>query len=137
MGKRSMKVLCLELCNYVQLNKVLTPMSTEAACHSCTLYYLPGSTLTHCDNIGLVAVYVYIMKLAMGYIHIPSFIILGSCIYGLHHINGLYYNVWPRANSCHFLLFTKKLICSCTTCHGFQSSCKVSTLYLVWFASQN
>ena len=34
---------------------------------------------------------VYIMKLAMGYIHIPSFIILGSCIYGLRHINGLYH----------------------------------------------
>ena len=27
----------------------------------------------------------------------------------------------------------KKLISSCTTCHGFQSSCKVSPLYLVWF----
>ena len=51
MGKR---ILCLELCNYVQLNEVLTPMSTEAACHICTLYYLPGSKLTHCDNIGLV-----------------------------------------------------------------------------------
>ena len=36
---------------------------------------------------------VYIMKLAMGYIHTPSFIIPGSCIYGLHHINGLSYNV--------------------------------------------
>ena len=23
---------------------------------------------------------------------------------------GLYYNVWPRANSCHFLLFTNKLM---------------------------
>ena len=58
-----MKVLCLELCNYVQLNEVLTPtynnMSTEAACHSCTLYYLPGSTLTHCDNIRRVGCVVY------------------------------------------------------------------------------
>ena len=54
---------------------------------------------------------VYIMKLAMGYIHIPSFIILGSCIYGLHHINGLCHNVWPKANSCHFLLFTSKQNC--------------------------
>ena len=51
---------------------------------------------------------VYIMKLAMGYIHMPSFIILHSCIYGLHHINGLYYNVWPRANSCHFLSYLQK-----------------------------
>ena len=37
MGKRSMKVLCQELCNYVQLNEVLTPISKEVACHSCTL----------------------------------------------------------------------------------------------------
>ena len=51
---------------------------------------------------------VYIMKLAMGYIHIPIFIILGSCIYELNQINGLYYNVWLRANFCHFLLFTSK-----------------------------
>ena len=51
------------------------------------------------------------MKLAMGYTHIPSFIILGSCIYELHHINGLYHNVWPRANSCNFLLFTSKQNC--------------------------
>ena len=54
---------------------------------------------------------VYIKKLAMCYIHIPSFIILGSCIYGLRHINGLYHNVWPRANSCHFLLLTSKQNC--------------------------
>ena len=54
---------------------------------------------------------VYIMKLAMGYMSIPSFIILGSCIYGLYHINGLYHNVWPGANSCHFLLFTSKQNC--------------------------
>ena len=47
---------------------------------------------------------VYIMAVAMGYIHIPSFIILGSFIYGLYHINGLYHNVWSRANSCHPLL---------------------------------
>ena len=52
---------------------------------------------------------VYITKLAMGYMSLPSFIILGSCIYELHHINGLYHNVWPKANSCHFLLFTSKL----------------------------
>ena len=51
------------------------------------------------------------MKLAMGYIHIPSFIILGPWIYELYHINGLYHNVWPRANSCHFLLFTSKQNC--------------------------
>ena len=31
MGKRSMKVLCLELCNYVQLNEVLTPMSSSVS----------------------------------------------------------------------------------------------------------
>ena len=54
---------------------------------------------------------VYIMKLAMGYMSIPSFIILGSCIYELHHINGLYHNVWPKANFCHFLLFTNKQNC--------------------------
>ena len=50
------------------------------------------------------------MMLAMGYMHTPSIITVSSCIYGLHHINGLYDNVWPRANSCHFLLFTKKSI---------------------------
>ena len=50
-------------------------------------------------------------KLAMGYMSIVSFIILCSCIYGLHHINGLYSNVWPKANSCHFLLFTSKQNC--------------------------
>ena len=37
-----MKVLCLEVYNYVQLNEVLTPMSAEAACHNiaahCTIY---------------------------------------------------------------------------------------------------
>ena len=89
---------------------------------------------------------VYIMKLAMGYIHIPSYIILGSWIYRLHHINGLYHNVWPGENSCHFLLFTskqnslKKINMLLHNCHGFQSSCKVSPLYLVWFlryASRN
>ena len=37
---------------------------------------------------------VYIKKLAMGYMSIPSFIILGSWIYELHHINGLYHNVF-------------------------------------------
>ena len=42
------------------------------------------------------------MMLAMGYIHIPSIITVSSCIYVLHHINGLYQNVWSRANSCHF-----------------------------------
>ena len=42
------------------------------------------------------------MKLAMGYMSIPSFIILGSCIYELHHINGLYHNVLPKAN---FVIF--------------------------------
>ena len=36
----------------------------------------------------------------MGYMSIPSFIILGSCIYELHHINGLYHNVLPKANFC-------------------------------------
>ena len=46
----------------------------------------------------------YIVELAMGYMSIPSFNILGSCIYELHHINGLYHNVWPKANSCHFFL---------------------------------
>ena len=54
---------------------------------------------------------VLLVKLAMGYIHTPSFIILGSCIYELHQINGLYHNVWPRANFCHFLLFTSKQNC--------------------------
>ena len=49
-----MKVLCLKLCTYVQLKKVLTPMSTETVCPSGTLHYLLGSTLTHGDNIGLV-----------------------------------------------------------------------------------
>ena len=29
----------------------------------------------------------------MGHMSIPSFIILGSFIYELHHINGLYHNV--------------------------------------------
>ena len=33
------------------------------------------------------------VRLAMGYMSIPSFIILGSCVYELHHINGLYNNV--------------------------------------------
>ena len=50
----------------------------------------------------------YIMMLTMGYIHTPSFIILGSFVYGLYHINGLHHNVWPRANACHSLLFTSK-----------------------------
>ena len=54
MKKMSMKVLRLELCNYVQLKEVLTPTSTEAVCPSCTLHFLPGSTLTHCDSIRLV-----------------------------------------------------------------------------------
>ena len=40
----------------------------------------------------------------MGYMSVPSFINLGSCIYELHYINCLYHNVWPKAN---FLLFTK------------------------------
>ena len=35
-------------------NIMLTPMSTEAVCPCCTLHYVPGSTLNHCDNIGLV-----------------------------------------------------------------------------------
>ena len=39
---------------------------------------------------------------------IPSFIILGSCIYELYHINGFNHNVWPKANSCHFLLFGER-----------------------------
>ena len=46
---------------------------------------------------------VYIIKSSMGYTSILSFSILCSCIYGLHHNNCLYHNVWPRANSCHFL----------------------------------
>ena len=49
-----MKVLHLELCNYVQLKEVLTLMSIEAVCPSCTLHNFSGSTLTHCNNIGLV-----------------------------------------------------------------------------------
>ena len=52
-----MKVLYLELCNYVQLKEVLTPMSTEAVCPSCTLHSSPGSTLTHYNNIGLVVLF--------------------------------------------------------------------------------
>ena len=50
---------------------------------------------------------VYITKLTMGYMSIPSV----SCIYELHHINGLYHNVWPKANFCNFLLFTSKQNC--------------------------
>ena len=46
---------------------------------------------------------IYNMKLAMGYMSIPSYIILGSCIYGLHHINCLYDNILPGTNSCCFL----------------------------------
>ena len=77
----------------------------------------------------------YMTKLVTGYMSIPSFIIIGTCIYELHHINCLYHNVWPKANFCNLLLFTskqnclQKIVCSCTTCHGFQSSCEVSPLY--------
>ena len=40
----------------------------------------------------------------MAYMSIPSFILLSSCIYELHQINGLYHNVWPKVK---FLSFSK------------------------------
>ena len=42
----------------------------------------------------------------MGYICVPSFIILSICIAKLAHLFGLYHNVWPGANSCHFFFKT-------------------------------
>ena len=41
----------------------------------------------------------------MGYICVQSFIILSICIHQLEHVFGLYHNLWPGANSCHFFLF--------------------------------
>ena len=55
-----------------------------------------GKLKKHLQVFCCLRVFVVVYKLAMGYKHIPSFIILGSCIYALHHFNGLYHNVWPR-----------------------------------------
>ena len=41
----------------------------------------------------------------MGYMSTSSFIILGPC--GLHHIIGLYHNLWPGPNFCNFFIGKK------------------------------
>ena len=71
----------------------------------------------------------------MGCMCVQSFIILGICSTWLAHFISLYHNVWLWQGL--FLhvnnIVYKKLKCSCTTCNGFQSLCKVSSPYLPGF----
>ena len=104
---------CVMMCRQYRVGCVVYNVHEQVMPESC--HYLTAlHALSYPCLVSLLfipSLYSTFLTQRIFYLLVPSFFIIGSCVYELHHINGLYHNVLPKANFCHFLFFTSKQNC--------------------------